>query len=134
MNVLLVPAHPGFPGQIPQSRKTVVLCCVCVCVDECFTSSSRSWINGCKTSHSCSVKSFIRLTGKRYLIIDIVAVVIIHRMPMPGPHLLMAMSVARRRSHCLRVDHRRLTQRAARTVNRPKWRRLTRERTRTAVN
>ena len=27
---LLVPAHPGFPGQIPQSRKTVVLC-VCVC-------------------------------------------------------------------------------------------------------
>jgi len=29
---LLVPAHPGFPGQIPQSRKTVVLCCVCVCV------------------------------------------------------------------------------------------------------
>ena len=29
MNVLLVLAHPGFPGQIPQSRKTVVLC-VCV--------------------------------------------------------------------------------------------------------
>ena len=28
---LLVPAHPGFPGQIPQSRKTVV-CCVCVTV------------------------------------------------------------------------------------------------------
>jgi len=27
VNVLLVPAHPGFPGQIPQSRKTVV--CVC---------------------------------------------------------------------------------------------------------
>jgi len=27
---LLVPAHPGFPGQIPQSRKTVV--CVCVCL------------------------------------------------------------------------------------------------------
>jgi len=25
---LLVPAHPGFPGQIPQSRKTVV-CVVC---------------------------------------------------------------------------------------------------------
>jgi len=24
---LLVPAHPGFPGKIPQSRKTVV--CVC---------------------------------------------------------------------------------------------------------
>jgi len=29
VNVLLVPAHPGFPGQIPQSRKTVV-CVVCV--------------------------------------------------------------------------------------------------------
>jgi len=28
---LLVPAHPGFPGQIPQSRKTVVLC-VCVII------------------------------------------------------------------------------------------------------
>jgi len=26
---LLVPAYPGFPGQIPQSRKMVV--CVCVC-------------------------------------------------------------------------------------------------------
>jgi len=26
---LLVPAHPGFPGQIPQSRKTVV-CVLCV--------------------------------------------------------------------------------------------------------
>jgi len=25
---LLVPAHPGFPGQIPQSLKTVV--CVCL--------------------------------------------------------------------------------------------------------
>jgi len=29
VNVLLVPAHPGFPGQIPQSRKTVV-CVLCV--------------------------------------------------------------------------------------------------------
>jgi len=25
VNVLLVPAHPGFPGEIPQSRKTVVV-------------------------------------------------------------------------------------------------------------
>jgi len=32
---LLVPAHPGFPGQIPQSRKTVVLC-VCVCMQLLF--------------------------------------------------------------------------------------------------
>jgi len=31
VNVLLVPAHPGFPGQIPQSRKTVV--CVTSSVD-----------------------------------------------------------------------------------------------------
>ena len=23
---LLAPAHPGFPGQIPQRRKTVVVC------------------------------------------------------------------------------------------------------------
>ena len=29
---LLVPAHPGCPGQIPQSRKMVVCVCVCVCV------------------------------------------------------------------------------------------------------
>ena len=32
---LLVPAHPGFPGQIPQSRKTVV----CVCVGPNFQST-----------------------------------------------------------------------------------------------
>ena len=32
---LLVPAHPGFPGQIPQSRKTVV--CVCVLLQEKFS-------------------------------------------------------------------------------------------------
>ena len=32
MNVLLVPAHPGFPGQIPQSRKTVVCVCVFACL------------------------------------------------------------------------------------------------------
>jgi len=32
VNVLLVPAHPGFPGQIPQSRKTVVVVVVvCIC-------------------------------------------------------------------------------------------------------
>ena len=34
MNVLLVPAHPGFPGQIPQSRKTVVV--VVVYYLQCF--------------------------------------------------------------------------------------------------
>jgi len=31
---LLVPAHPGCPGQFPQSCKTVV--CVCVCCNEIF--------------------------------------------------------------------------------------------------
>ena len=29
---LLVLAHPGCPGQIPQSRKRVVCVCVCVCM------------------------------------------------------------------------------------------------------
>ena len=32
---LLVPAHPGCPGQIPQSRKTVV----CVCVKVIYTNA-----------------------------------------------------------------------------------------------
>jgi len=40
VNVLLVPAHPGFPGQIPQSRKTVV-CCVCICT---HVNGSYSWL------------------------------------------------------------------------------------------
>ena len=40
MNVLLVPAHPGFPGQIPQSRKTVVCVFVCVC-NKMATNNSR---------------------------------------------------------------------------------------------
>jgi len=34
---LLVPAHPGFPGQIPQSRKTVVCVCVCVTLQQAST-------------------------------------------------------------------------------------------------
>jgi len=38
---LLVPAHPGFPGQIPQSRKTVV--CVCV-VNYLLTTYFSYWI------------------------------------------------------------------------------------------
>jgi len=29
---LLVPAHPGFPGQIPQSRKTVVVVVVVIII------------------------------------------------------------------------------------------------------
>jgi len=35
VNVLLVPAHPGFPGQIPQSRKTVVVVVVLLCMQYC---------------------------------------------------------------------------------------------------
>jgi len=41
VNVLLVPAHPGFPGQISQSRKTVVCCVLCVCV---FRQNGTHWI------------------------------------------------------------------------------------------
>jgi len=29
---LPVPAHPGCPGQNPESRKTVVCVCVCLCL------------------------------------------------------------------------------------------------------
>ena len=41
MNVLLVPAHPGFPGQIPQSRKTVVVVVVVVVASSTFRSHLR---------------------------------------------------------------------------------------------
>jgi len=50
---LLVPAHPGFPGQIPQSRKTVV-CVVCVCVCNRVLQSKRKFdyqMLLCKHSH-----------------------------------------------------------------------------------
>ena len=54
---LLVPAHPGFPGQIPQSRKTVV--CVCVVDGEgCFgiyqhiVLSTVKIVNECKRTAS----------------------------------------------------------------------------------
>ena len=30
---LLIPAHPGCPGQTPQSRKMVVCVCVCALVE-----------------------------------------------------------------------------------------------------
>jgi len=38
---LLVPAHPGCPGQNTQSRKTVV--CVCVSNAECWQVGSECW-------------------------------------------------------------------------------------------
>jgi len=43
---LLVPSHPGFPGQIPQSRKTVV--CVCVLV----LKSNETWKFDISDCHS----------------------------------------------------------------------------------
>jgi len=51
---LLVPAHPGFPGQIPQSRKTVV--CVCVCVPL----SGSYWIH--TTSTNKFLHHFVHVT------------------------------------------------------------------------
>ena len=53
MNVLLVPAHPGFPGQIPQSRKTVVLC-VCVVLQN---SKQLYIVNTCSFNYICSMIS-----------------------------------------------------------------------------
>ena len=46
MNVLLVPAHPGFPGQIPQSRKTVV-----VVVVVCFATTTTDMAVFACTAH-----------------------------------------------------------------------------------
>jgi len=37
---LLVPAHPGFPGQIPQSRKTVVVVVVTLIIYSLFCTLS----------------------------------------------------------------------------------------------
>jgi len=44
VNVLLVPAHPGFPGQIPQSRKTVVCVCVICNIHLIFESDSNGQV------------------------------------------------------------------------------------------
>jgi len=50
---LLVLAHPGFPGQIPQSRKTVVCVCVYSCyILEAFVDPVKS---GGRDFHSCVV-------------------------------------------------------------------------------
>jgi len=35
VNVFLVPAHLGCPGQIPESHEKVVCVCVCACVRAC---------------------------------------------------------------------------------------------------
>ena len=48
MNVLLVPAHPGFPGQILQSRKTVVVVVVVVLL---HISYKKNDISGSFTFH-----------------------------------------------------------------------------------
>jgi len=50
---LLVPAHPGCPGQIPQSRKTVVCVCVwCSIVNKSVWNHwrSRDWAHAHPTS------------------------------------------------------------------------------------
>jgi len=47
---LLVPAHPGFPGQIPQSRKTVV--CVYCYVVWCIL---HAFVADLSISHSCLI-------------------------------------------------------------------------------
>jgi len=46
---LLVPVHPGCPGQIPQSRKTVVCVCVCVVGVDCVFIG---WIPFCHPANS----------------------------------------------------------------------------------
>jgi len=55
---LLVPAHPCCPGQIPQSRKTVV---VCVCVCNALSAPPLNKFVG------CSLDSFIAYTCCDYL-------------------------------------------------------------------
>ena len=53
---LLVPAHPGFPGQIPQSRKTVVLC---VCVQQNIKFHGRRSVM--QIEHTCDRFLYARL-------------------------------------------------------------------------
>jgi len=43
---LLVPAHPGFPGQIPQSHKTVVCCVFYHCISLSQVAAARDKIPG----------------------------------------------------------------------------------------
>ena len=52
MNVLLVPAHPGFPGQIPQSRKTVVVVVVVHRQDESVKSAASEAVYHLPVSHA----------------------------------------------------------------------------------
>ena len=51
---LLVPAHPGCPGQIPQSRKMVV--CVCVCVIVVVLIKKLAGKNISKMTHLCRLE------------------------------------------------------------------------------
>jgi len=55
---LLVPAHPGFPGQIPQSRKTVV------CVSNYYTNvSTTKHYNGTTTTTTVSRPPWLSVSG-----------------------------------------------------------------------
>jgi len=61
---LLVPAHPGCPGQIPQSRKTVV--CVCVqmqrvCMTCLFSQNTKSYLQ----AHSRSQIVMLKVNGSQ---------------------------------------------------------------------
>jgi len=47
---LLIPAHPGCPGQNPKSRKTV-MCCVCVCVWSAIAFSALTQLVGWQEGH-----------------------------------------------------------------------------------
>jgi len=52
---LLVPAHPGFPGQIPQSRKTVVCVCVWLTWKPANPGSSSKWRRLNSWIYSCQI-------------------------------------------------------------------------------
>ena len=64
---LLVPAHPGCPGQIPQSRKTLCVLCVCVWVFVLHVVSEYIILhvnntNYTSTFYSISCKGFVSLS------------------------------------------------------------------------
>jgi len=61
---LLVPAHPGFPGQIPQSRKTVVVVVVVV-THKILSSGTPSYLSDLLTPYAPS--RLIRSTSANLL-------------------------------------------------------------------
>jgi len=64
---LLVPAHPGCPGQFPQSRKTVV--CVCVCVSSCnvdLLNTNTCIPHLCSSTHWAWLSNLVNTQCKRH--------------------------------------------------------------------